>query len=137
MKALIGIAVALVLLVAPASGMAQTKLPVGEAHGVRIVRDKGAIVFVFTPTAATLYRRIAGRLVRYSCTGPADDLNADTGGNDVIRSEGSGGLTMRAPKRGRRLVTGDLTRGMDYCRIWLLARIVNRHGKRQRSGPPV
>jgi hypothetical protein len=42
---------------------------------------------------------------------------------------------MRAPKRGRRLATGDRTRGMDYCRLWLAARAVRRHGKRERIGP--
>ena len=33
---------------------------------------------------------------------------------------------MRAPKRGRRIRTGDQTRGMDYCRVWLAKRISAR-----------
>jgi hypothetical protein len=52
-RALIGVAAAVVLLVVPSSGMAQAALPVGEAHGVRIVREKGAIVVIFTKRAAT------------------------------------------------------------------------------------
>jgi hypothetical protein len=39
---------------------------------------------------------------------------------------------MRAPRHGRKLVTGDGSKGMDYCRVWLLARTVRRHGQRQR-----
>jgi hypothetical protein len=35
-----------------------------------------------------------------------------------------GGITMRAPRRGRRIRTGDLTRGMDVCEVWLEARTV-------------
>jgi len=135
LKALTGIAVALVLLVAPSTAAAQTALPVGEAHGVRIVRERGAIVVVFTQRAAKLYERIAGRSVSVYCTGPADHPPATTGGDRAISEEASGGVTMRAPKRGRRLVTGDLTRGMDYCRVWLAARTVRRNGERRRIRP--
>ena len=138
MKALSAIAVTLVLLVAPSTGVAQTKLPVGEAHGVRIVRENGAIVVVFTHRASNLYRRIAGRLVEVDCTDQEPrqrSPRADTGGDDPLRLEAGGGVTMRAPKRGRKLVTGDRTRGMDYCRVWLAARTVRRHGERQRIGP--
>ena len=59
------LATALAGLTAPAAG---AKLPVGEADGVRIIRVKGAIVVVFTPQAAKLYRRIAGRQVSVFCT---------------------------------------------------------------------
>ena len=45
-----------------------------------------------------------------------------------------GGTTFRAPKRGRRLRTGDLTRGMDLCRVWLEPRTVTRHGARRHYG---
>jgi hypothetical protein len=135
LKALTGIAVALVLLGAPSTAAAQTQLPVGEADGVRIVRVHGAIVVVFTQRAAKLYRRIAGRLVRVDCTGPLDDPPATTGGDRALTGEASGGVKMLAPKRGRRLATGDLTRGMDYCRVWLAARTVRRNGERQRIGP--
>jgi hypothetical protein len=134
-KALTGIAVALVLLVAPSTGVAQIRLPVGEANGVRVVRERGAIVFVFTQRAKRLYKRIAGRLVRYDCTELPDEnpLRADTGGDDAILTGSGGGSTMRAPRRGRKLATGDGTRGMDYCRVWLPAR--KRRGDRQRTGP--
>ena len=140
MRALSGVAAAVVLLVAPSTGMAQTPLPVGEAHGVRIVREKGAIVVVFTKRAAARYKRIAGRFVEIDCT------DQDPGQPGPPRAhaflvphhpgeltvEAGGGETMRAPKRGRRLVTGDHTRGMDYCRVWLAPRTVRRHGERQR-----
>jgi hypothetical protein len=116
-RAVIGVAAALVLLVAPSSGMAQSPLPVGEAHGVRIVREKGAIVVVFTKRAAKRYQRIAGRLVEVDCTdqqprepGPPRAyafLSPPDPGE--ITAESGGGVTMRAPKRGRKLVTGDLT----------------------------
>ena len=115
----------MVLLVAPSTGMAQTALPVGEAHGVRVVREHGAIVVVFTQRAAKLYKRIAGRLVEVECT----ERQVRPRG-EVI--EETGVVTVRAPERRRKLVTGDLTRGMDYCRVWLPARTVRRHGERQR-----
>jgi hypothetical protein len=135
-KALSGIAVALALLAAPPAGAAETRLPVGEADGVRVVRERGAIVFVFTQRAAKLYRRIAGRFVTVDCREErVDDVRADTGGDRVIHEGSGGGVTMRTPKRGRRLATGDRTRGMDYCRLWLRARTVRRHGKRERIGP--
>jgi hypothetical protein len=134
-KALSGIVATLVLLVAPSTGVAQTKLPVGEAHGVRIVREHGAIVVVFTQRAERLYKRIAGRVVEVDCVDQEPRQRpprADTGGDDPIGVEAGGGVAMRAPKHRRKLVTGDLTRGMDYCRVWLTTRPVRRHGERQR-----
>jgi hypothetical protein len=41
---------------------------VGEDDGVRIVRERGAIVVVFTASAKKLWRRVAGRRVRVYCT---------------------------------------------------------------------
>ena len=41
---------------------------------------------------------------------------------------------MRAPKRRRPIRTGDRTRGMDYCRVWLAARTIRRRGQRERRG---
>ena len=102
---------------------------------MRIVRERGAIVFVFTQRAAKLYRRIAGRLVHVYCIGTANDESAGTGGNDLISGVGSGVEPLRVPKRGRKLVTGDRKRGWDYCEIWLTARPVRRHGEPQRIGP--
>jgi len=140
-RALTGVAAALVLLVAaPTTCIAQAALPVGEAHGVRVVREKGAIVVVFTKRAARLYKRIAGRLVEVDCT----DTEPQQPGPPrayaflvphhpgELTEESSGGVTMRAPKRRRKLATGDLTRGMDYCRVWLAAHTVRRDGARQR-----
>ena len=132
--------VALALLVGPSTSMAQAPLPVGEAHGVRVVREKGAIVVVFTRRAAKLYRRIAGRLVDVDCTDqqPGQPVPPRAHAFLVphhpgeITEESSGGVRMRAPRHRRRLVTGDLTRGMDYCRVWLAPRIVRRDGARQR-----
>lgn len=105
--------ITMLFLVAAPSAAAQ--LPVGEADGVRILRDRqGAIVVKFTPRAANLWRRVAGRRVSVFCT----NLPAPGSNHDVIAG---GGTTFRAPKRGRTLRTGDLTRGLDYCRV-LLAR---------------
>lgn len=89
----------------PATAGAQ--LPVGEADGVRIVRERGALVVVFTPKAKKLWRRVAGRRVSVLCTEFLEDGTA------------GGGTTMRAPNRGRKIFTGDLTRGMDYCNVSL------------------
>lgn len=99
---------------------AEAQLPVGEAEGVRVVRERGALVVVFTSRAAGLYRRIAGKRASVYCTEFLDGGLA------------SGGSTLRAPKRRRPLRTGDLTRGMDYCRVWLAARTVRRNGERLR-----
>jgi len=122
--------VAVVLLgVAPAAGAQTVQLPVGEADGVRIVRDqRGAIVVVFEPSAARLWRRVAGRRVSVLCEkGP--DPDPDHPGYSFSES---GGITFRAPKRGRRLRTGDLTRGMDLCEVSLAPRTVTRNGERRR-----
>ena len=98
------------LLAVPSTTGAQAPLPVGEDDGVRIVRERGAIVVVFTPRAKKLWRRVAGRRVRVYCTEFLDGGTAE------------GGLTHRAPKRGRRIRTGDLTRGIDYCDVSLETR---------------
>jgi hypothetical protein len=142
-RALSGLAAALVvLLVAPSMCMAQGPLPVGESHGVRIVRERGAIVVIFTERAAKRYKRIAGRLVEVDCTdrqprqpGPprAYAFLAPSHPGQITVVSG-GGVTMRAPKRRRKLDTGDLTRGLDYCRLWLPPRTVRRDGERQRIG---
>jgi hypothetical protein len=95
------------LLAVPATAGAQAPLPVGEADGVRIVRQRGALVVVFTSSARKLWRRVAGRRVSVLCT---EFLSSGSAG---------GGATMRAPRRGRRIHTGDLTRGMDYCSVSL------------------
>lgn len=121
---------AAVLAVAPAANAKVVPLPVGEADGVRIVRERGAIVVVFGPTATRQWRRVAGRRVSVMCEkGP--DPDPDSPGFSF--TEG-GGASFRAPKRGRRLRTGDLTRGMDVCEVWLEPRTVTRNGERRRHG---
>jgi len=116
----------LLLVSAPAADALTVQLPVGAAHGVRIVRDwHGAIVVVFTQRAARLWRRVAGRTVSVMCeqrSGP------DEQGFVTVES---GGTTFRAPRRGRRLRTGDLTRGMDSCTVSLEPRTVRRNGVRR------
>lgn len=107
-------------LLAPA--VARADLPVGEADGVRVVREHGAIVVVFTAKAEKLYKRIAGKKVLVSCTEMLED------------GFGSGEVSLRAPRHRGKLKTGDLTRGMDYCRVWLAPRTIKRHGQRIRFG---
>ena len=118
---------ALIVLVAVAlvPSAAAAQLPVGEADGVRIVRESGRIVVVFTPRAAQLYRRLAGRFVGVEC----HELIDPDGG--PFQSVGSGYTVFRAPRQGRRLRTGDHAR-WDYCRVWLEARTVRRNGRRER-----
>jgi hypothetical protein len=101
-KLLTGAAVALALLVAPPAALGQTELPVGEAHGVRVVREHGAIVVILS---AKLQERYAGKRVVVSCTEILEDGSA------------SGSQVMPVPRHMRKLHTGDLTRGMDYCRV--------------------
>jgi hypothetical protein len=117
---------ATVAFLAVTGATAQAALPVGESHGVRVVRERGAIVVVFTKRAAKRYRRIAGRMVEVDCTDRDPDQGPPRAHTFIgpespgeLTEVGSGGVTMRAPKRGRRLATGDLTRGLDYCRVWL------------------
>lgn len=115
------VTVLLLVLVLPSAGAAQTPLPVGKADGVRLVRERGELVVVFTPRAQRLWRRVAGKRVDVACV---EFLEGGTR---------SGGNLLRAPKRGRRIHTGDGSR-VDYCRVWLPARRVGRGGERQRRG---
>src|SRR5918911_1312879 len=113
---------AVLLVAAPAADALTVQLPVGEAQGVRIVRERGAIVVVFTQRATRLWRRVAGKRVSVMCESWSEP---DEQGFSF--TEG-GGTTFRAPRRGRRLRTGDRTRGMDICRVWLEPRTVRRNG---------
>jgi hypothetical protein len=97
----------LALLAAPATAGAQSPLPLGEDDGVRIVRERGVVVVVFTSQAKKLWRRVAGRPVTVECTEILEDGTF------------SGSSTERAPKRGRRIWTGDKTRKLDYCTVVL------------------
>ena len=110
------VAALLLALAVPSAGAAQTPLPIGEKNGVRIVRERGALVVVFTQRAEKLRRKVAGMRVSVLCT------------EFVPGGANGGGVTQRAPRRGRRIETGDRTRGMDYCRLWLAAR--RRGGER-------
>ncbi len=112
MKAFTIIAAAVAVLSAPAA--ARADLPIGETDGVRVVREHGAIVVVFTAEADKLYKRIAGKRVLVSCTEILDDGAA------------TGEVTLRARRHRSKLRTGDLTRGMDYCRVWLAPRTIKR-----------
>jgi hypothetical protein len=109
MKRIAGIAVALALL-APASAAAQTELPVGESHGVRLLSRHGGIVLVFTHRADKLFKRIAGKEIDISCTTFGDDFDSIGGGNVDV------------PRHRRRFATGDSSEGVDFCRLWLPAR---------------
>ena len=118
MKALTGIAAALVVLLVPAAAHAQ--LPVGEADGVRIVREDRGIVVIFTADAAKLYKHIAGKKVLVTCTKILE------GGGSTFDN------ALRAPLKRGKLITGDRSRGYDYCRVWLAPRKVTIHGKPRR-----
>ncbi len=123
MKALTGaVAAAVVLLLAPPATLAQAPLRVGEADGVRVVREHRAVVVIFTAKAAELYKRIAGKRVLVSCT------EITEGGSST------GEAQLRAPARRGKLTTGDRTRGIDYCRVWLAPRTIVRDGSRHRIG---
>jgi hypothetical protein len=114
-----GLLVALLLVLAVPSAAAQAPLPVGEAKGVRIVREQGALVVVFTQRAERLRKRVAGKLVAMVCT------------EFMEHGTATGEYTLRVPRRGRRMNTGDLTRGIDYCQVYRVARTVRRDGERR------
>jgi hypothetical protein len=120
---------AAVLVAAPSAGAQTPQLPVGQANGVRIVRVDGAIVVVFTARAERLWRRVAGKRVSVICE---EWSEPDGLGNVTVQG---GGTTMRAPRRGRRIRTGDLTRGMDFCEVWLEPRTVTLRGGSRRHYP--
>jgi hypothetical protein len=114
------IAALLLALAASSAATAQGPLPLKPTDDVRIVRERGQLVVVFAKRADRLWKRVAGRRVDVHCTQLFED------------GTGSGNNLVRAPKRGRRIPTGDLSRGWDYCRVWLTARTVRRDGRRRR-----
>ena len=87
----------------------------GSAKGVHVVNIHGRLGFVFTRQADRLWKRIAGREVAVAC----EDVIpiAPGSGGDVATS-----VALRAPRRGRRLVTRQRTRLHDVCRISLIRR---------------
>jgi hypothetical protein len=112
--------VVLLALAAPSAATAQGPLPLNATDGVRIVRERGQLVVVFAKRAERLWKRVAGMRVDVHCTRLLED------------GTGSGNNPVRAPKRGRRIPTGDGSRDWDYCRVWLEARTVRRDGRRRR-----
>jgi hypothetical protein len=92
---------------------------------VRVFREQGALVVAFTARAARLYRQVAGRRVSVICTELVP-------GDGIFSGVNTGGSTFRAPKRRRPIRTGDHTRNLDWCRVWLPARTVRRDGTRER-----
>lgn len=116
---LAAVAASLVSLLGPSTGMAADPLPVGQADGVRVERQRGAIVIVFTKRAAPLYRRIAGKRIVVDCVGLPKTI-------DGVRQTSGGETAMRAPKRRRPLRPGEGSRNLDYCSVSLAARKVVR-----------
>jgi hypothetical protein len=114
---LIGVA----LLAVPSTPAAQVELPIGEDNGVRITKARGHIVF--TPKAAKLWRRVAGRVIVLDCIKFVPD------------GEQGGGAGIRVPKRGRRASTDGLATDADYCTLALPARRRGRRDKVVRSIP--
>lgn len=109
-------AAALLLWTAAAAPAGAADLPVGSADGVRIERDGGAAVVVFSKAAAPLYKRIAGKRVEVECTHIATG-----GGLWIAEGDSSGSELARAPRRRAPLRTGMNLRGSDFCRVWLAA----------------
>ena len=106
---------------------AEAQLAVGEAQGVRIVRPGGKVVFVFTPKADRLWRRVAGRRVLVTCVAVSRPDAQGFAGTSEFPD------VARVPKRGRRLVDGKLPR-LDYCNLSLPARTLRR-GRRRLAFP--
>jgi hypothetical protein len=113
------IATGLALALLPAStalAQGQTDLPVGRAHGVRIVNDRGGFVLIFSHRSAKLRQRINSRYAWISCTHLGDPFT----------SVGSGNLDI--PRHGRRVRTGFSVEDADFCSFFLRSHTVkHRH----------
>jgi hypothetical protein len=109
-----------IALLAPtgASAQAPAALPVGEAHGVRLIRDAGSLVLVFSHRAAKLRDRFNSTYAWMECTELGEVFSGSSGGN------------LDVPPRGRRFSTGFGVRDADFCRFFLRAHTVKRHGRR-------
>jgi hypothetical protein len=107
---------------APAAAQVTDPLPVGEAKGVALKRERGVLVVVFTERSKSLHRKVAGRRVTMSCVelGPKGRF-----GPESLRRAST---TFWAPtgRRARRLWTGDGSRGYDWCQVFLPQRIVRQ-----------
>jgi hypothetical protein len=109
-------------LLAPSTAAAQTptELPVGEAQGVRLVREHGGLVLIFSHRSAGLRERINSRYAWISCTAFGEPFTTSFGGN------------LDVPRRGRRVPTGFASEGADFCRLYLRAHTIRRHNDRVR-----
>jgi hypothetical protein len=117
------IATCLAVALLPAStalAQGQTDLPVGEAHGVRLVNADGGYVLIFSQRSAKLRKRINSRYAWIECTHLGE----------LFSGTGSGNLDI--PRRGRRVRTGFHVGDADFCRFFLRSHTVKRHGHRQR-----
>jgi hypothetical protein len=116
-EALCSAVAACALLVAAAPAHADTpQLPVGQAHGVRVVPHRGAVAVVFTRRAAGLYRQIAGRKISVECTQFGPPRLAFTGDHRA-------GEEWRAPKRRQTLATVTVRYDVqDFCEVRLASR---------------
>src|SRR5215213_2677804 len=96
-----------IALLAPSGANAQApaELPVGEAHGVRLVRDHGTLVLIFSHRAAKLRDRFNSRYAWMECIELGEVFSGSSGGN------------LDVPPRGRRFSTGFGLRDADLCRF--------------------
>lgn len=120
MRALLAVAL-LFALPATVAAQAPNELPVGEAHGVRLVNRHGGYVLIFSRSASKLRKQINSPYAWIACS----DL-----GDDPFVGVGSGNLDI--PPRGRVVHTGFHVGGADFCRIYLRAHTVRRDGSRHR-----
>jgi hypothetical protein len=108
-------------LLAPSAAHAQTQtdLPVGEAHGVRLVVDHGGLVLIFSHRSAKLREQINSRYAWMDCTELGEFFSNGFGGN------------LDVPAHGRRVSTGFDSSNADFCRFFLRSHTIKRHGSRQ------
>ena len=109
---------------APATAGAQTRLPVGESHGVRMALVRGGLVVTFTKPADGLFKKIAGKEAWVECTHLGEG----------IFDGWSGGGNFDVPRHRHRFATGDDASEADFCRLFQQPRTVRRHGERIRLG---
>jgi len=111
-------------LLAPAGAGAQAPadLPLGEAHGVRLVRDQGAITLIFSQRASKLRKRFNSSYAWMECTKLGEVFSTSSGGN------------LDVPPTGRRFSTGIRASHVDFCDFFLRAHTVKRNGDRIHLG---
>lgn len=93
-------------------GTAQAAPTPGAQEGTRLVRGESASAFVFAPSTAKRYRRIAGRKVVVLCATIRSGLTGASIGGDVL-------YAVRAPARpGRLRVPNSVVDGADFCGVY-------------------